>query len=248
MANRGLWQPALETHRHQLLAASAQQSQCNVLARRRDQGVLLRNECGAVVRVSFSPLQKQQQQSGQPGREAVCHWYYRFACQMWCCTHIPLTVWAPTFPLVIPTEWARTLSILQGHALSSCMLMYWRHGAALQQPRAACLSDSLKETNILIALCGEQCFLQKAKNMTLPTSIRAAWNLPVIRRAPCCSQGNNGTFVADVRAKPTTPSSSLTSSNESFVNITARGLFCPNGGQGTGILTTKHSEINPRLR
>lgn len=74
MANRGLWQPVLEMHRHQLLAASAQQSQRNVLARRRDQGVLLRNECGAVIRVSFSPLQKQQQQSGQPGREAVCHW------------------------------------------------------------------------------------------------------------------------------------------------------------------------------
>lgn len=56
MANRGLWQPVLEMHRHQLLAASAQQSQRNVLARRRDQGVLLRNECGAVIRVSFSPL------------------------------------------------------------------------------------------------------------------------------------------------------------------------------------------------
>lgn len=74
MANTGRRQPALETHSRQLLFASAQRFQRNVLARRRDWGVLLLNKHVMIMRISFNLLQekkKQQQQSGQASRKAA---------------------------------------------------------------------------------------------------------------------------------------------------------------------------------
>lgn len=171
MANTGRRQPALETHSRQLLFASAQRFQRNVLARRRDWGVLLLNKHVMIVRISFNLLQKktQQQQSGQASRkaafwEAACCPYPAFgtgafACRMRC---LRLDTARSLGSYVSPGYSSRvsvskvTVHLFKDRALSSCMLIYWRLWVASQPQRgrlplgAGSESHSFKETNILI--------------------------------------------------------------------------------------------------
>lgn len=117
MANTGRRQPALETHSHQLLFASAQRFQRNVLARRRDWGVLLLNKHVMIMRISFNLLQEKKNNSSNLVRLAgKLHFEKQRAvrtlpsvpehlhaeCDAFGWT--PLALWAPMFPLVIPPE------------------------------------------------------------------------------------------------------------------------------------------------
>lgn len=174
MANTGLRQPALEAHSRQLLSASAQWLQPNVLARRRDWGVLLLNKHVTIMRISFRTLQgkkkkkrkketQQQQQSGQASRKAAFCVAARRPCRGICMqnaepsvTHCSLFGFL-CFPYSSRVSTSKvTVHPFKDRALSACMLIYWRLWVASQPQRgslplsAGSKNHSFKETNILI--------------------------------------------------------------------------------------------------